>query len=55
MTIFKMKDGKVVPIAIVKNGETSPFGGRSRRAAARCRAPAAAPAKAEAPKATRRR
>jgi branched-chain amino acid transport system substrate-binding protein len=27
MTIFKLKDGKVVPIAIVKNGQTTPFTG----------------------------
>jgi branched-chain amino acid transport system substrate-binding protein len=36
MTIFKLKDGKVVPIAIVKNGQASPFTGAA--------APAAAPA-----------
>jgi branched-chain amino acid transport system substrate-binding protein len=38
MTIFKLKDGKVVPIAIVKNGQASPFTG------AAAAAPAAAPA-----------
>jgi len=36
MTIFKLQNGKVVPIAIVKNGETTPF-----------TLPAAAPAKEE--------
>jgi branched-chain amino acid transport system substrate-binding protein len=35
MTIFKLQGGKVVPIAIVKNGQTTPFTGA---------APAAAPA-----------
>jgi branched-chain amino acid transport system substrate-binding protein len=44
ITIFRLKDGKVVPIAIVKNGVSTPFG-------APAAAPAAAPAKpAEAPK-----
>ena len=44
ITIFRLKDGKVVPIAIVKNGVSTPFG-------APAPAPAAAPAKpAEAPK-----
>lgn len=38
MTIFKMKDGKVVPISIVKNGVATPF----------VAAPAAAPAPAAA-------
>jgi branched-chain amino acid transport system substrate-binding protein len=38
MTIFKLKDGKVVPIAIVKNGQASPFTGAAPAA------PAAAPA-----------
>ena len=40
MTIFKMKDGKVVPIAIVKNGQTTPFvpaAAASAPAPARCR------------------
>ena len=37
MTIFKLQGGKVVPIAIVKNGETKPF-------SAAAPAPAAAPA-----------
>lgn len=48
MTIFKMKDGKVVPIAIVKNGQTMPFTTGAAEAPA---APAAAPAKEAAPKA----
>ncbi len=47
MTIFKMEGGKVVPIAIVKNGQSSPF----MPAAEAPAAPAAAPAKVEAPKA----
>ncbi len=38
MTIFKMENGKVTPIAIVKNGKTSPF------EAPAAEAPAAAPA-----------
>ncbi len=41
MTIFKLQGGKVVPIAIVKNGETKPF---SAAAPAPDSAPAAAPA-----------
>jgi branched-chain amino acid transport system substrate-binding protein len=40
MTIFKLKDGKVAPVAIVKNGATTPFTGAAPAAAA----PAAAPA-----------
>lgn len=45
MTIFKMEKGKVVPIAIVKNGQTSPFnpasaGGASAAGAASAAAPA---------------
>jgi len=39
MTIFKLKDGKVVPISIVKNGVATPF-----VAAPAAAAPAAAPA-----------
>ncbi len=42
MTIFRLKDGKVVPIAIVKNGQATPF---SAAAAAAPAAPAAEPAK----------
>ena len=34
MTIFKLKDGKVVPIAIVKNGETKPFSAAAPASAA---------------------
>ena len=34
MTIFKLENGKVVPIAIVKNGKTSPFTGAAAPAAA---------------------
>jgi len=45
MTIFKLQGGKVVPIAIVKNGQTTPFKMEAAPAA-----PAAAPAPA-APKA----
>ena len=47
MTIFKLEGGKVKPIAIVKNGVSTPFGGAAPAAAPA--APAAAPAK-EAPK-----
>jgi branched-chain amino acid transport system substrate-binding protein len=47
ITIFRLKDGKVVPIAIVKNGVSTPFGAPAAAPAAA----AAAPAKpAEAPK-----
>ena len=42
MTIFKLQNGKVVPIAIVKNGETTPFTMPAAGGAAA--APAAAPA-----------
>jgi branched-chain amino acid transport system substrate-binding protein len=45
MTIFKLKGGKVVPVSIVKNGVATPF------TAAAPAAPAAEPAKQEAPKA----
>ncbi|MFZ3322984.1 MAG: branched-chain amino acid ABC transporter substrate-binding protein [Usitatibacter sp.] len=41
MTIFKMKDGKVVPISIVKNGVATPF--MAAGAAPASAAPAAAP------------
>ncbi|HZZ94120.1 MAG TPA: branched-chain amino acid ABC transporter substrate-binding protein [Usitatibacter sp.] len=43
MTIFKMQNGKVVPVAIVKNGETKPFVAAAAPAAAPS-APAGAPA-----------
>jgi len=39
MTIFKLQGGKVVPVAIVKNGQSTPF---SAAAAAPAAAPAAA-------------
>ncbi|HXS53184.1 MAG TPA: branched-chain amino acid ABC transporter substrate-binding protein [Usitatibacter sp.] len=39
MTIFKMENGKVTPIAIVKNGQTTPFNAQAGAA------PAAEPAK----------
>jgi len=42
MTIFKMENGKVTPIAIVKNGETKPFNAQAGAAPA---APAAEPGK----------
>jgi branched-chain amino acid transport system substrate-binding protein len=45
MTIFKLQNGKVVPVAIVKNGASTPFTG-----AAAAPAGAAAPAKEEAKK-----
>jgi branched-chain amino acid transport system substrate-binding protein len=44
MTIFKMEGGKVKPVAIVKNGQTTPFTGATASAA-----PASAPAPAGAP------
>jgi branched-chain amino acid transport system substrate-binding protein len=52
ITIFRLKDGKVVPIAIVKNGVSTPFGASAAvPATAAAPAAAAAPAKpAEAPK-----
>jgi branched-chain amino acid transport system substrate-binding protein len=52
ITIFRLKDGKVVPIAIVKNGVSTPFGAPAAApATAAAPAAAAAPAKpAEAPK-----
>jgi branched-chain amino acid transport system substrate-binding protein len=54
MTIFKLQGGKVVPIAIVKNGVSSPFTGAAPAApaAGAPATPAAAPAgmKKEEPK-----
>jgi branched-chain amino acid transport system substrate-binding protein len=47
MTIFKLQGGKVVPVAIVKNGVSTPFTGAAPAAAP---AAPAAPAKEEAPK-----
>jgi branched-chain amino acid transport system substrate-binding protein len=48
MTIFRMgKDGKIAPVAVVKNGVSTPFKAAEAPAAP---APAAAPAKAEAKK-----
>jgi hypothetical protein len=44
MTIFKLQNGKVVPIAIVKNGQTSPFNAQAPGAA-----PPAAPSGATPP------
>jgi branched-chain amino acid transport system substrate-binding protein len=44
MTIFKLHNGKVVPIAIVKNGQSTPFTGAAPAAAPAAAAPAA-PAK----------
>src|SRR6185369_13689296 len=51
MTIFRMgKDGKIVPVAIVKNGVSTPFGAPAPAAAApAAAAPAAAAAAAPAP------
>jgi branched-chain amino acid transport system substrate-binding protein len=47
MTIFRMgKDGKIQPVAIVKNGVSAPFSANAAPAAA---APAAAPAAATPP------
>jgi branched-chain amino acid transport system substrate-binding protein len=43
MTIFKMQNGKVVPVAIVKNGETKPFVANAGAGSAAAAAPAAAP------------
>jgi branched-chain amino acid transport system substrate-binding protein len=50
MTIFKLKDGKVVPVSIVKNGVATPFTVAPAAAPAAPAAPAAEPAKQEAPK-----
>jgi branched-chain amino acid transport system substrate-binding protein len=46
MTIFKMKDGRVAPVAIVKGGVSTPFGQAPAAPAAEAKkdAPAAAPA-----------
>jgi branched-chain amino acid transport system substrate-binding protein len=49
MTIFKLQNGKVVPVAIVKNGVSTPFTGAAAAPAA-APAGAAAPAKEEAKK-----
>ncbi|HXZ48948.1 MAG TPA: branched-chain amino acid ABC transporter substrate-binding protein [Usitatibacter sp.] len=43
MTIFKMENGRVTPIAIVKNGQTTPFVPAASAPAAPAAAPAAAP------------
>ena len=43
MTIFKLKDGKVQPVAIVKNGQTTPFSASTAAAAAPGAAPAEPP------------
>jgi branched-chain amino acid transport system substrate-binding protein len=48
MTIFKMQNGRVTPVAIVKNGVTTPFNA-SAAAAPAAAAPAAAPAATPAP------
>jgi hypothetical protein len=48
MTIFKLQGGKVVPVAIVKNGVSTPFAGAAPAAAPAPAAPPAAPAKEEA-------
>jgi branched-chain amino acid transport system substrate-binding protein len=48
MTIFKLQGGKVVPVAIVKNGVSTPFTGAAPAAAPAPAAPPAAPAKEEA-------
>jgi branched-chain amino acid transport system substrate-binding protein len=53
ITIFKMKDGKIAPVSVVKNGVSTPFAAApaAAPAVAPAAAPAAAPAKpAEAPK-----
>src|SRR6187397_1907929 len=50
MTIFKMEGGKVKPVAIVKGGVSTPFGGAGAPAAAAAAAPAPAAAKKEEPK-----
>ncbi|HEX4782513.1 MAG TPA: branched-chain amino acid ABC transporter substrate-binding protein [Usitatibacter sp.] len=53
MTIFKLKNGKVVPISIVKNGVATPFTGAAPAAAPAAAAPAAAPGTAPAPAANK--
>jgi branched-chain amino acid transport system substrate-binding protein len=54
MTIFKLEGGKVKPVAIVKNGVSTPFGATAAAAPAAAApaaaAPAAAPAKKDEPK-----
>ncbi len=45
MTIFKMEDGKVAPVAIVKNGETKPFVPASEQEQLQGEKPAAEPKK----------
>ena len=45
MTIFKLQGGKVVPVAIVKGGVTTPFNMAAAEAPAAAGAPAAAPGK----------
>jgi branched-chain amino acid transport system substrate-binding protein len=47
ITIFKMKDGKIAPVSVVKNGVSTPFG--AAPAAPAAAAPAAAPAAPAAP------
>ena len=49
MTIFKLSNGKVVPIAIVKNGQTSPFNAQAPGATAPAAPSAATPPSAPAP------
>jgi branched-chain amino acid transport system substrate-binding protein len=53
MTIFKLHDGKVVPISIVKNGVATPFTGAAPAAAPAAAAPAPAPGTAPAPDANK--
>jgi branched-chain amino acid transport system substrate-binding protein len=50
MTIFKLQGGKVVPVAIVKNGVSTPFKTEAAPAAPSAGAAPAAPAKEEAKK-----
>ncbi len=49
MTIFKLQNGKVVPISIVKNGVATPFNAAPAAAPGAAAAPAAAPAAPAAP------
>jgi len=49
MTIFKLSNGKVVPIAIVKNGQTSPFNAQAPGATAPAAPSAATPPSAPSP------
>jgi len=44
MTIFKMENGKVKPVAIVKNGKTTPFAEYVASTSGAAAAPATAPA-----------